>query len=188
MAAGLIMSMGTYNFSTARMIFDAESEECVECQTSSYTDGVRNKGNWDFKAKFRFPNGGTADVKSTLIGRTNWTPSHVTVTTKAAVVPDDSLPASQKKLRTREVTLYGLVHAIAWSRIDVKDVVEIRDKDGGGKVVRRWIKKTSHKAYSFQKDGRGRETHQWVTHEDSIAASMKMIDIAHEKTVFLDEY
>ncbi|KAK6070462.1 hypothetical protein SCUP234_10142 [Seiridium cupressi] len=205
LSGGTIMSMGCYGFTALRLAFGAEPEECIKCDTHSYTDGVHNKVDLDFNAKFRFPNGGVGEAKSTLNGPTLWTPSHVTVKTRQVVVPDTNLPNSQEKLRTREVTLHGMLHPFVWHRLDVRDDFELRGKDG--KVLRKWTEKKSHKAYSFEEAGRefadipgekwwmgyrymleefvkrikGRETQYWVDPEDSIA-SMKMIDMAYVKS------
>lgn len=205
-SGGSMMAMGTYNFAALRLVFGAEPEECLKCDVHAYTDGIHDKCDWDFKAKFRFPNGGIGEATSTLRGPTLWKPSHVTVTTKPVVIPDKTLPESQERLRTREVTLHGLLHAIAWHRIDVKDAFEVRSKKDG-KVVKKWTQNKSHKAYSFKDAGgefaglpgeewwmsfryqleefvnrvKGRKTQYWVGQEDSIS-SMRMIDMAYEKS------
>ena len=206
LSGGTMMAMGTYNFSALRLIFDADPEECLSCDVKSYTDGVHKNCDYEFKAKFRFPNGAIGDAQSTLRGETVLKPSHVTVTTKKVVIPDRTLSASQEKVQSRELTLYGLIHGIFWHRIDVKDVFEIRSKDDG-KVMRKWEEKKSHKAYTFKEAGgkfadlpgevywmsyryqleqfvnrvKGRKTQHWVSSEDSIAQS-KMLDMAYEKS------
>ncbi|KAL8697712.1 MAG: hypothetical protein Q9201_006973 [Fulgogasparrea decipioides] len=206
LSGGTIMAMGTYNFAALRLIFGADPEECLSCDTNSYTDGIHNKCDYDFKAKFRFPNGGIGEASSTLKGATVLKPSSVTVTCKQVVVPDKALPASQEKVQSRELSLYGLVHGVFWHRIDIKDVFEIRSKDSG-KVISKWSEQKSHKTYSFKEAGgqfagfpgetywmsyryqleafvnrvKGRKTQHWVTGEDSIA-QMKMIDMAYEKS------
>ena len=201
-----MMGMGTYNFSSLRLIFNAEPEECLSCDAKAYTDGVHNNCDYDFKAKFRFPNGGVGEAQSKLKGATLPRFSSVTVTNKEVEIPDPTLPASQVKVQSRVLTLYGLIHAFLWHRIDIKDVFEIRNKDSG-EVIKRWEKQESHKAYTFKEAGgefadlpgevywmsyrhqleqfvnrvKGRKTQHWVSGEDSIAQT-KMLDMAYEKS------
>jgi len=206
LAGGTMMGMGTYNFAALRLIFGAEPEECLSCETQAYTDGIHHDCDYTFKTKFRFPGGGIGEAYSTLQGPTIWKPSWATVTHRQVVVPDKTLPTSQEKMVTREVTVNGWIHAIFWHRIDVKETFEIRSKEDG-KVVKKWTESKSHKAYSFQEAGgefanlpgkdtwmsfryqleefvnrvKGRETRYWVSREDSIL-QMKMLDMAYEKS------
>lgn len=206
LSGGTIMSMGTYNFAALRLLFDAEPEQCVSCDAEAYTDGIHNKCDYEFKAQFRFPNGGTGVASSTLNGETILKPSWVTVETKKVVVPDNNLPASQEKLQKRTLTLNGMIHGVFWHRIDVHDIFEVRNKDTGT-VVKQWEENKSHKAYTFKEAGgqftdlpgethwmsyryqleafvnriKGRPTQEWVGAEDSIS-QMKMIDMAYRKS------
>ncbi|KAL4738958.1 hypothetical protein BDV11DRAFT_127604 [Aspergillus similis] len=206
LSGGSMMAMGTYNMAALRMAFDAEPEECLSCEVHAYTDGVHDKCDYDFHATFRFPNGAIGEASSTLKGPTYWTPSHVTVTQKEVTVTDETLPQSQVKVQQRQLTLHGFVHGIFWHRIDIKDVHQVRDRDTG-KVIRRWEKKSYHKAYTFKEVGgefadlpgepfwmsyrhqleqfvnrvKGRETQHWISGADSIA-QMKMLDMAYEKS------
>lgn len=206
LAGGTMMAMGTYNFSALRLIFDAEPEECLSCDVKAFTDGAQKNCDYDFKAKFRFPNGGIGDAQSTLKGDTLYKPSSVTVTNKKVVIPDDTLPTSQEKVQSRELKLYDLIHGIVWHRIDITDVFEIRSKDNG-KVIKKWKEEKSHKVYTFREAGgdfadlpgevywtsyrhqleqfvnrvKGRKTQHWVSGEDSIA-QVKMLDMAYEKS------
>ena len=205
-AGGSMMSMGCYSFAALRAVFGAEPEECIEATTNSYTDGIHDKCDYDFRTKWRFPNGGIAEASSTLRGPTAWKPSHVQVTMKQVPVPDNGLPSGQQKLRKRQVTLHGYIQAIAWHRIDVRDEYEIKEKEGG-KVIRKWKENKSHKAYTFKEAGgafeslpgeswwmsyryqleqfvdqvQGRKTNFWIDHEDSVK-NMEMVDMAYEKS------
>jgi predicted dehydrogenase len=207
LAGGSMMQMGTYNFAALRDVFGADPEECLSCDTKSYTEGIHNKCDYDFTAKFRFPNGGIGEAYSTLKGPTIWTPSYTTVTLREVVVPDNSLPSSQQKVRSREVTIHGYVHGIFWHRVDVKDKYEIRSKEESMRVVKKWEEKKSHKIYTWKDAGtefahlpgedwwmsyrhqleqfvnrvKGRKTQVWVTGDDSLA-QMKMLDMAYEKS------
>lgn len=205
LAGGNMMAMGTYTFAALRLIFDAEPEECLSCEVKAYTDGVHKNCDYDSKAKFRFPNGGIGDTHSSLKAETLIKPSGVTVTLREIVIPDKTLPPSQEKVQSRELTLRDFIHGIFWHRIDVKDTFKIRTKDG--KVITKWEEHKSHKVYTFKDAGpefadlpgevfwmsyrhqleqfvnriKGRKTQYWVTGEDSIA-QMKMIDMAYEKS------
>ncbi|KAL8940614.1 MAG: hypothetical protein Q9216_002727 [Gyalolechia sp. 2 TL-2023] len=206
LSGGTMMAMGTYNFAALRVLFGAEAEECLSCDVKAYTDGVHKNCDYDFKAKFRFPNGGIGEAQSTLKGATILKPSSVTVTEKEVVIPDKLLPDSQEKVRCRELSLYGMIHGLFWHRIDIKDVFVLRSTDDG-KVVKKWEEKNSHKAYTFRDAGgefadlpgeanwmsyrhqleqfvnrvKGRKTQHWVSGEDSIA-QMRMLDMAYEKS------
>jgi predicted dehydrogenase len=206
MGGGSMMHLGTYNFALLRMIFQDEPEECLSCEPRTFGDGIRDKTEYDFTAKFRFPNGGIAEAYSSLRGPLLWKPSEARVTLKEAVVPDKSLPDSQEKARTRLVTLHGFLHAVLWHRIDVRDSYVIRTK-GDRQPIRTWVESESHKAYSYREAGgrfaelpgedwwmsfryqledfvnrvKGRPTQFWVSGEDSVAQA-RMVDMAYEKS------
>lgn len=206
LSGGSMMMLGTYNFGILRMIFNDEPEECLTCNTSIFGDGVHDKCDYDFKAKFRFPNGGIGEATTSLRGSILWKPSEARVTTREVVVPDKALESTQEKVLTRQVTLHGFIHAFIWHRIDVKDSFAIRNKDDH-KPVKNWVEANSHKAYTYKEAGdeftnlpgedwwmsyryqleefvnriKGRETQYWVGREDS-NNQMKMIDMAYEKS------
>jgi len=204
LSGGTIMSTGTYNFAVLRLLFDTEPVECISCETHTFPEEAHKNCDIDFKAKFRFPNGGIGVAQSTLRGSTIWYPSSVTVTNKEVVVLDRSLPPEQEKAVTRELSLYGILFGLVWHRIDIKDKYVIRTD---GEVIKTWEEKESHKAYTFKEAGgkfaslpgetfwmsyrhmleqfankvKGRETQTWVTGQDSIA-QMKIVDMAYEKS------
>jgi predicted dehydrogenase len=206
LAGGTMMGMGTYNFAALRLIFGAEPEECLSADVKAFTEGVHHDCDYEFKTKFRFPNGGIGEAFSTLQGPTFWHPSYATVTHRQVEVPDKTLPIEQVKLVTREVTIHGFIHAVFWHRVDVKDSFEIRDKDTG-KLIKKWTESKWHKAHTGKEAGgelakidsepywmsfryqleafvnkvKGRETAYWVDREDSIR-QMKMVDMAYEKS------
>ncbi|OTA03120.1 hypothetical protein A9Z42_0035420 [Trichoderma parareesei] len=205
LSGGSIMAMGTYNLAALRLLFGESPEECLSCDVKAYTDGVHDKCDYEFKATFRFPGGRTGVASSTLMGETIIKLSWVTVTTKQVPVPNASLSAGQQQFQWRELTLQGLVHGAFWHRIDIKEMNEIRSKDGS--VVKAWTKTTSRKAYTWKEAGaefadlpgeahwmsyrhqleqfvnrvKGRKTQHWVDREDSIA-QMKMVDMAYERS------
>jgi len=205
-SGGTMMAMGTYNYDALRLLFDADPVECISCDTKAYTDGIHAKCDYEFQAKFRFPNGGIGEASSTLQGGTILKPSFVTVTTREVAVLDKALPEDQEKFCSQILTLNGMIHGLFWHRIDIKSRLEIRNKDTG-KVVRRGEENSSRKAYTFKEAGgkladlpgetfwmsyryqleafvnkiRGRETQHWITGQDSIA-QMRMIDMAYEKS------
>ncbi|KXX75966.1 D-xylose 1-dehydrogenase (NADP(+)) 2 [Madurella mycetomatis] len=207
LGGGSMMALGTYNFGMLRMAFQAEPEECLSCTTNVFGDGIHDQCDIDFRAQFRFPNGGIGEATTTLRGPGYWwKPSEARVTHKEVVVLDKSLPESQEKVRTRVVTIHGYMHAVAWHRIDVKDSYVIRDKVDG-RPISKWTESSSHKAYTFDEAGgefaglpgqdwwmsyrhqleqfvnriKGRKTQYWVSGEDSIN-QMRMLDMAYEKS------
>lgn len=206
LAGGTMMGMGTYNFAALRLIFGAEPEECISADVKAFTEGVHHDCDYEFKAKFRFPNGCIGEAFSTLQGPTIWHPSYARVTHRQVEVEDKSLPLSQKKFVTREVTLHGFIHAIFWHRLDIKESFEIRDKDTG-RVVSKWNQKRWQKAHTAKDAGvdlanvesetywmsfryqleafvnrvKGRETAYWVDREDSVR-QMQMVDMAYQKS------
>ncbi|KAF8863061.1 NAD(P)-binding protein [Acephala macrosclerotiorum] len=206
LSGGSMMSLGTYNFATIRTLFGAEPVECLSCETHQYPEEAHKNIDTDFKAKFRFPNGGIGEAESTLNGPTIWVPSSVVVKNKEVIVPDSSLPKDQEKVLKREQSIYGVAFGLLWHRIDIKDNYTIRTKTGG-KVIKKWTEKKSHKAYTFKQAGgefakypgdsywmsyrhqleqfvnkvKGREVQSWIDGEDSIN-QMKMLDMAYEKS------
>ncbi|KAH8664708.1 putative oxidoreductase [Xylariales sp. PMI_506] len=206
LAGGSMMMVGTYNFGIMRMIFGAEPEECLACETSIFDDGLHDQADYAYKAKFRFPNGGVGEATTTMRGPTIWKPSEARVTTREIVVSDKALPATEEKVMTRQVTIRGFMNAVIWHRIDVRDLYVIRNK-ADGQPVRKWTESKSHKAYTWKEAGgkfaelpaddwwlshrhmleqfvnriKGRPTTYWITGEDSIK-QMKMIDMAYEKS------
>lgn len=206
LSGGSMMMLGTYNFAMLRMIFGDEPEECLDCDVSLFGDGVHDKCDYAFKAKFRFPNGGIGEATTTMRGSVLWKPSEARVTTKEVAVVDGTLPVSQEKMMTRQVTIHGYMQSFIWHRIDVKDSYVIYNKLDRY-PVRKWVENKSHKAYSYKEAGgkfadlpgenwwmsyryqleefanrvKGRQTHYWVDGEDSLN-QMKMIDMAYEKS------
>ena len=67
-----MMAVGCYSFVALRAVLGVEPEECVEASTDSYTDGAHIRYAYDFRTKWRFPNGGIAEANSTLRGLTAW--------------------------------------------------------------------------------------------------------------------
>ncbi|KAJ5087757.1 Oxidoreductase N-terminal [Penicillium angulare] len=206
LSGGSMMMLGTYNFGVIRMIFNDNPIECLSCEPGIFGDGIHDQCDTDFKAKFRFPNGGIAEASTTMRGSVLWKPSEARVTHREVVVDDKALPAGKEKVCTRIVTLHGFIHAFIWHRIDVKDSFVIRDKRDR-RPVKSWTESKSYKAYSYKEAGgefaelpgedwwmsyryqleefvnrvRGRDTQYWVEGEDSWD-QMKMVDMAYEKS------
>ena len=206
LAGGSIAHMGTYNFSILRIVFDGEPEECLTCEPRVFGDGVHDRCDYDFKASFRFPNGGIGEATNTLRGPTIWKPSEARVMHREVVVPDKALPSTQEKVLTRQVTLHGFMQAFIWHRIDVQDSYVICNK-ADRQPVKKWVESKSHKAYTYKEAGikfanvpgedwwmsyryqleefvnqvKNRRTQSWVSGEDSIN-QMKMIDMTYEKS------
>ncbi|KAI1824154.1 oxidoreductase domain-containing protein [Xylaria intraflava] len=204
LGGGSIMALGTYNFAVLRMIFDSEPQECLSCTTEVLGDGIHDQCDYTFKAQFRFANG-IGEATSTLKGPLWWKPSEARVTHKEVVIPDETLPDTEEKVRTRQVTLHGFMHAILWHRIDVQDSYVIR-RVADRMPIKKWVESSSHKAYTYEDAGgafadlpgenwwmsyryqleafvdriKGRKTPYWVTGDDSVN-QMRMVDMAYRK-------
>jgi predicted dehydrogenase len=207
LSGGCMMAMGTYNMMPLRLLFGEDPVECLSCETDAFPEGTpQAKCDKKFKATFRFPSGGIGEADSTLKGGAIMTPSWVTATLRETVVPDQKLSPNEEKVHQRKLTLNGLIHGVLWHRIDIEDIYTIRRKDTGN-VVKTWTEKRSEKKYTFKEAGKefadlpgepwwmsyrhqleefvnkvkGRNTHVWISGEDSIA-QMKMIDMAYTKS------
>ncbi|TVY16049.1 hypothetical protein LARI1_G004924 [Lachnellula arida] len=153
LGGGCMMMLGTYNFGLMRMVFNAAPEECLACDTHVHADGMHDKCDYDFTAKFRFPNGGIGE--GTYVPRPLYLEAlHARVTHKETIVLDASLPATEEKTLTREVTLHGFMNAVIWHRIDVTDCFVIRSK-ADGRPLERWVEWKAHKAYTYRGAGGG---------------------------------
>lgn len=207
LAGGTVLSFGTYSFLIMRRVFAAEPTECISCNPDTFGDSAHDdRIDYAFRASFRFPNGGTAEARATMMGPSLWRPSHARVTHREVVVPDAALPAGQEKVRTRTVTLHGFLNAVFWHRVDVQDAYVVRGT-ADRQPVKTWVESKSHKAYSFAEAGldaaggktgevwwmsyrwqleefvnrvKGRKTRAWITAEDSIKQA-EMIDMTYEK-------
>jgi hypothetical protein len=171
-----MMMLGTYNFGVIRMVFDDDPVECLTCEPGIFSDGIHDQCDTDFKAKFRFSNGGIAEASTTMRGPIWWKPSEARVTHKEVVVDDKYLPAAQEKLRTRVVTLHGFIHAFIWHRIDVKDTFVIRNK-GDRRPLKTWTEPKSHKAYSYKEAWGSLRTSPVRTGGCHIGTSLKSLSI-----------
>ncbi|KAJ5287255.1 Oxidoreductase N-terminal [Penicillium angulare] len=206
LSGGSMMMLGTYNFGITRMIFNDNPVECLSCEPGTFGDGIHDQCDTDFKAKFRFPNGGIAEASTTMRGSVLWKPSEARVTHREVIVDDKAILETQEKGCTRIVTLHGFIHSFIWHRIDVQDTFVIRDKRYR-RPVKSWTESKSYKAYSYKEAGgefaelpgedwwmsyryqleefvnrvKGRATQYWVEGEDSWD-QMKMIDMAYEKS------
>jgi predicted dehydrogenase len=206
MAGGCIMHLGAYNFALLRTIFTTEPDECLSCETTTFQGARYERCDKDFKASFRFPNGGIGEASSTLWGSIIWKPSEAKVTHREIFVPDVNLPDTQEKLKTRVVTMHGFMNAFLWHRVDVEDRFVIRQK-ADKQPVKQWVQSSSHKGYTYKESGgdssqlesrpwwmsyrfqleqfvkriKGEEAQYWITGEDSIG-QMRMIDLAYEKS------
>lgn len=200
------MHVGVYALSMLSMIFDEEPEQCLRCDTKVFNDGVHDRCDTDATIQFRFPNGGIGEVCSSLRGSMFWKLSEARVMMKEVVVSDPTLPSTQEKVKSRQVTMFGFMHAVVWHRIDVKDSYTIRNKADGA-PVKTWVESTYHKAYSYKEAGgklpdfpgedwwmsyrylmeefvnrvKQRQTNQWYSGADSIR-QMRMIDMAYERS------
>jgi hypothetical protein len=158
-----------------------------------------------FHAKFSFPNGGVGEIDGTLRA-TNWWISLPTVTVTHRPVAVSSkevkVETGNAVTRTRKVIFVNFMFAPMYHRIDVIDEFVVTTPLN--EVVKRWTKKETKKAYTFQeiavdqpgeiywttyrhmleqfvdrvKERRG--TGVWVSGEDSVSQA-RMLDMIYTK-------
>ncbi|KAH7176866.1 hypothetical protein EDB81DRAFT_675858 [Dactylonectria macrodidyma] len=202
LAGGAMMDLGTYCISTLRQAFGAEATECLEAEFKTMP-APEQSAEHSWKAKWQMPNGGVAESGGSLragLGQVGL--PRIKVTHKQVKVDDASIEKSKEKYQRRQVELANFMMGALWHRIDIHDEFVIKDA-ATGETLKRWVEKTSRKAYTFQEAGfegvgadwwptyrhqleqfvnrvKGRKTDQWVDGEDSIAQAA-MIDITYEK-------
>ncbi|EPE33234.1 NAD(P)-binding Rossmann-fold containing protein [Glarea lozoyensis ATCC 20868] len=205
LAGGAMMNLGVYHFAALRLLFGSEPEECVSCKSDSFTEGPQKGCDFRSHATFKFPGGGIGEAKCDLKGGKMYKVDFTTVRLHDKVIPTPSLPASQEQIKSRTLTLWGMMHGILWHRIDIIDTFTIRDSTTKA-VVKTWKEKSTRKAYTFDEAGgeftglkggkdwmsfryqleefvnrvKGRETQYWIEGEESVR-TMKMVDLAYEK-------
>jgi len=196
----------SYTMSILRGVFQAEPVECTSIETKTRPP-PQELIDEQFRATWRFPNGGTADMYGN-INDSLWNllaeRYPVTVKHRPVVVPDPTLPEDQEKVRTRTAKLLNFLFPGIWHRLDIEDHYVIRRKSDG-EPLKNWTEWQTKKAYTYQDADipgkqsenhwltygyqldafvdkiRGRDgTGQWVSGEDSIA-QMKMVDMAYTK-------
>jgi predicted dehydrogenase len=206
LAGGSMMNLGTYHFAALRLLFAAEPEECLTCNTENFKQEGKQKIDYNFHATFRFPGGGIGEAKTMMRGKSTFKTDFTTVRLREEVIADPNLSSAQEKVRSRTLKLWGMFHGVVWHRIDIIDTYTIRDIKTL-KITKTWTEKSIRKAYTFKEAGgefarfkgedswmsfrhqleqfvnrvKGRETQYWVGREDSIR-QMKMVDLAYEKS------
>ncbi|KGO77412.1 Oxidoreductase, N-terminal [Penicillium italicum] len=197
LAGGSMMMLGTYNFSVIRMIFDDDPVECLTCEPGIFGDGIHDQCDADFKAQFRFPNGGMAEASTTMRGPILWKPSEARVTHKEVVIDDESLPETQETVSS--TLLSGTVSMSRTPSLFVTRVIAGRSRLGsilsrirltvtrrlGGEFANLpgedWWMSYRYQLEEFVNRVKGRSTQYWVEGQDSWD-QMKMIDMAYEKS------
>jgi predicted dehydrogenase len=206
LCGGSMMNLGTYHFAAMRLLFAAEPEECLTCDTENFRNVGQGKIDYNFHATFRFPGGGIGEGKTMMRGKSTFKTDFTTVRLREQVIEDPNLPSTQEKVRSRTLKLWGMFHGVIWHRIDITDTYTIRDIKTL-KATKIWTEKSIRKAYTFKEaDGefagfkgedswmsfrhqleqfvnrvKGRETQYWIDGKDSIN-QMKMVDLAYEKS------
>ncbi|KAL8392194.1 hypothetical protein RB595_002400 [Gaeumannomyces hyphopodioides] len=168
LAGGSLMDLGTYPCSAVRLAFGGVvPEECTSAELRPCPP-PHERCDEAFKATFRFPNGGTAEIEGALKG--SWLQTGVPglwVEHRPVVVPDADLPEGQEKTRTRKLYMGNFMASFIWHRIDVEDEFVVRRtaaKGTGGaaaaaaadekdSVLKRWVEKRSYKAYTWEEAG-----------------------------------
>ncbi|KAL8418952.1 hypothetical protein RB594_002239 [Gaeumannomyces avenae] len=175
LAGGSLMDLGTYPCSAVRLAFGGMApEECTSAELRPCPP-PRERCDEAFKATFRFPNGGTAEIEGALMG--SWLQTGLPglwVEHRPVMVPDADLPEGQEKTRTRKLYMGNFMMGFFWHRIDVEDEFVVRRRgtaaaegtgtgaaaaaaaaaaDEEGSVVKRWVEKRSYKAYTWEEAG-----------------------------------
>lgn len=202
LSGGALMDLGTYCISTLRQAFGAEATECLEARFEMIP-APEQFAEHAWNAQWQMPNGGVAESRGGLragLGQIGL--PRIKVSHKHVKVNDTSIEEGQEKFQRRQVELVNFMIGVLWHRIDIQDEFVIKDTTTG-ETLKRWVEKTSRKAYTFQEaklEGvgdewwstyrhqleqfvnrvKGRKTNQWVDGEDSIAQAA-MIDMTYDK-------
>lgn len=210
------MDLGTYPLAMTREAFAADPTECLEAKLEPLA-APREKCDAQYNVKLRFPNGGIGELvgghrgSNLQINVANV--SKITVTHKPVlVVSDDAASAgvkvdagSEEVRRTRTVTYLNFLMPPIYHRVDIVDEYVVTKKGDPDKVVRRFTKSETKKAYTWKEMGIDRPGHPWestyrhmleqfvnkvrgregsgifISHEDSIAQA-KALDMIYEKS------
>ncbi|KAK9364733.1 hypothetical protein V1509DRAFT_613191 [Lipomyces kononenkoae] len=140
LSGGSMMMLGTYNFGMLRIIFNDEPVECLSCDTSIFGDGVHDRCDYDFKAKFRFLNGDIGEATTDAEGSRS----------VEALRGQGDDQGGKGADATGDSA--GFIHAFIWHRIDVKDSYVIRNKDESPDV-KKWVESKSPKVYTYKEAG-----------------------------------
>lgn len=201
------MDLGTYPMMTLREAFKAEPVECLEADLKRMPKPYERCDGM-FRAKLRFPNGGFGEIIGGLRGPNfSFSFPTVTVTHHPVVVTDhgEKVDEGCEVKRTRRVTFTNFLVSPHYHRIDVVNDFVITKKGDDSTVVRKFTKKETKKAYTWQEMGRDLPSEPWqstyghmleqfvnkikgregsgifISHEDSIA-QMKALDMVYEKS------
>ncbi|KAI9164111.1 NAD(P)-binding protein [Paramyrothecium foliicola] len=159
LAGGAIMSLGTYTFAALRELIDAEPEECTSCENKAFTEGKQTGCDYQFEAKFQFPNGVIGESAANLKGGIVYIPDVITVTTKEEPLKDERLELFEKLkpnlqiLKSQDIAFRcfnapGILH-----RIDIVDNYIVKSRSDGKIIKSKSKKQESLKAYTFREAG-----------------------------------
>lgn len=206
LAGGSCMDIGTYPLAAVREAFAAEPTECVEADLQRLP-APADRCDGMFRARLRFPNGGTGEVEGGLKG-SNAFLSFPTVTVTHNPVPatdhGEEVAEGSEVTKTRKVTFVNFMLSPHYHRIDVVDEYVVTKK-GGSETLKRFTKTETKKAYSWKELGRDLPGEAWqstygymleqfvskirgregsgifISHDDSIA-QMRALDLIYEKS------
>lgn len=159
LAGGAIMSLGTYTFAALRLLTEAEPEECISCENKAFTEGQQAGCDYQFEAKFRFPNGVIGEGAANLKGGILYAPDAITVTTKEEIFKDSRLELFEKLkpdleiVKSQDIAFRGFNLPGIWHRIDIVDNYIVRRKSDGKVIKSKSKKQESLKAYTFKEAG-----------------------------------
>ncbi|KAI1197085.1 hypothetical protein F5X97DRAFT_194717 [Nemania serpens] len=160
LGGGALMDLGAYTASALTHIFGSVAEECESCETGLLADADQRCDRW-YRARYRFPNGGTGEMEGDLKAPLNKLTPTVSVTHKPAVidpaeVASEEVGSGEELLRTRTVEFANFVIPTIFHSITVTDQFAVRQKGAaaaGTPPRKTWKKSKTLKAYTWRETG-----------------------------------
>lgn len=171
LAGGTLMDFGTYSVSCLRQLFRAEPEACLQASYRPVPGGDREIDQ-AFRAKWRFPNGGTGYIDADLAATggywfpwltKNWPKvalPQTTVELEEIDQPGEGLDPGANHVVKCKATFWNPLMPTIYHRIDIEDNHVIRQ---GGKVIKSWTESRQMKVYNWPSNGDGRVGREWWT-------------------------
>lgn len=152
MARSTYGDLGTYPLAAHREAFGAEPVECVDADLTGMAP-PRDRCDYTFRAKLRFPNGGVGEIDGTMRApNTRLYLPTVTVTHKPVAVPEMDEGGGRKTTRVRKVIFYNYMFAPMYHRIDVVDEFTVTEEPLGT-IIKKFTNIEQKKAYTFREMG-----------------------------------
>lgn len=170
LAGGSCMDLGTYTLAAVREAFAAEPTECVEADMQPLP-APHDRCDGLFRAKLRFPNGGTGEIEGGLKGSNVWLSlPTVTVTHRPVMATTADYEGVKGKggvgegvevKRTRKVTFVNFMLSPIYHRVDVADDYVVTKKGSEEVVLERFTKTETKKGYTWKEMGRDLPGEAW---------------------------